>query len=358
MATNHKKATPSTPAESAQSTTTTTTKGTRKRKVSTPPPVMDTGRDLDAERHAQAQVQAKQAQATRDERARCAATSANYASASQEWKPALAAPEISPEFKAEISPDVLASDHRKLNSGEWKPNGPRIVSIVAGAIFKRLQYPKQASAKPRVYKRDCRGGKAGEVTKATRENSLNAKMPRLLNSDDYCEVFQTVASVLSAADLTGAEVIPHRAWLACFRACRDVLRLNNRAADSEVSTDPATLGEYLAYEPDAEAQALARQRLARVFKYWHACLGKARDLSDSRKKRALWKSNLARLRALARTVGNFREMTQAEAEKASKDKAKILAAVELAELAWTAEAEAEASERNTQALAREMTRLQ
>lgn len=220
------------------------------------------------------------------------------------------------------------------------------LAAVSATVIRRINFPKALCGKVRTYKRDSKLGKAGEVTKAEREKSLSAKSRPLLSPDDEMEVFQTVALVLHGRGELLSPTVSHGSWFAVFRACRKTLGIDRqRESITETPADEiADLMESAHCGYDAELTARARVRLAKRVKYWHACIAKARDISQSRKKRAAWKNQLATLRAIA--GGSFapRQSSQLEMQAYSKAKARLMEAVNAGESAFDMEAETAVSE--------------
>ena len=216
---------------------------------------------------------------------------------------------------------------------------------VAATIIRRINYPKALCGKVTLYKRDSKLGKAGSVTRAERGKSLNAKAREILSQDDECEVFQTCALVMVARGILHSPSLTGEDWKALFRETRAALGIDRMRA-GEISTAPDdaifTLAESVRSGHDGEAVALARVKLARRLRYWHACISKARAVSSNRQRAGNWKMHLSTLRKIAAGNLAFSGMTKPEIDFASKSKTKLVAAVSAGERAFDLEAEEQA----------------
>jgi hypothetical protein len=227
---------------------------------------------------------------------------------------------------------------------------------IAATIVKRINYPKALCGKQSLYKVDSKLGKAGEATKAERAKSTSAKVRRLLSPEEECEVFQTCALVLVSKGKLHAEKLTLEDWKELFRASRKALGID-RMQGTELATDPTSEVFSLLEQAngfDAESIAIARQRLAKRFKYWYACLKKSLQVSSKRERKANFKRQRFTLRKFA--AGNFRvsNMSQAELQQASKSQAKLFKSIAEGEAAFDTEAELESRALECLSLAKAM----
>jgi hypothetical protein len=251
-------------------------------------------------------------------------------------RPYSPAPLAFPERESGRTADMRAAmaERETLTLERMNAGASPMLRVMSNAVIFRLENPKQ--------KAEC-GGTVTKASKARRKATSKAKAKLPLSMNDKLEVFQTCAMVLVARDEFHAERLSAGAWFAAFRACRAVLRMNHRKFSEVITATPADeladMQEAAHLGFDAEAVALARVRLARRVKYWHACASVAFHLSTNRKRKSIRKANLATLRAIA--AGNFRisGMSQAELEKASRAKRVLFDAIAQGESAMDAEAQ-------------------
>lgn len=322
----------------------------RKRKQATPtaqvPLVVGSPvtRDLDAERLAACE-QAKQAQAqVIAERTKTAATAANYASASEAWKPAPTAPDAwQPLDMQPVEQSALDSDRKQLEraseritrAGLAQGTSPALGKVAATMVF-RLNNPKSFARKQALYKRDCTINgtdyKAGEATRATRESAAKDKGKPALSPDDECEVFQTCALVMAEHGELESERIT--CWRAIISACRKILRINRTPEISAPIDSPVfELADCIATYPLATRKniLIARQKLARRLQYWLSCIRAELEMSANRKRVFNYRRNRRTIATIAKGRLFLRGMTQPELEQACKLKALLFKSIEAGE---------------------------
>ena len=255
---------------------------------------------------------------------------------------------------------LASQDSRKRDAGDkWAmlDAGSPALAKIAATVIRRINYPKALAGKVATYVKTTTRGKAGDVTRAARDKSLNAKAHRLLSAQDERDVFQTVAIVLHASGHLLESDIPRPVWKRIFSACREELGID-RKRNLEVATDPQsdffTLQEYIETGHDFQRVALARQRLAGLLWQWKAAIHATFRASDSRKRKSVRKKQIGTLRTIAADRLRFRgEMTQSEHEQASKALADLQSAVSVGKRALGAEAK----RREAQAIADSMLAL-
>lgn len=118
-----------------------------------------------------------------------------------------------------------------------------------------------------------------------RKSALQAKLRPLLSQWDCEEVYQTCALQLHT---TGALYRDERFklklsdWIACFRACRAVLRIDRKARED--STDTAKLHDVAQTVTETERFTARRTAIARRVRYMRACITEAHNCDKSRKR--------------------------------------------------------------------------
>jgi hypothetical protein len=167
-----------------------------------------------------------------------------------------------------------------------KPN-LEMLARTSHAVINRLNYPKR------------------EARAMTRRSALRAKSrtliphPLIANgnlaskrplphgfgvlSRDGEEIYQTCAMVLTASGAIYRDKLTLADWLAMFRACRALLRIDRKA--HEDATNIATLETFPLVVSEPARFTARRSAIARHIRYDRACIAIAFHLDKSRQRR-------------------------------------------------------------------------